>query len=244
MGRVSGQSIPYLSDGTTDYFPPEGTEPSTQYEYDPLGRPTLVRNPDNTAVSRMFDHWYVTETDENGQDKTYQFDYRTCQRLLKVVEYNAGSAYTTHYNYKSTGELARVTDHLGNITNIQYDSLGRKTSMGDPDLGAWIYGYDRVGNLISQTDARGSPRRFSTIRLTERGWLTIRVIPMSRLYMMPGRSAPCLRFLMPRERFCSNTTSGCEKSGKQKRLTAWLGPRTGPTMQWTASRVRHILTAR
>jgi YD repeat-containing protein len=33
--------------------------------------------------------------------------------------------------------------------------LSRKTSMTDPDMGAWTYVYDANGNLTSQTDARG-----------------------------------------------------------------------------------------
>ncbi|MBL4661008.1 MAG: hypothetical protein JKY19_11685, partial [Alcanivoracaceae bacterium] len=35
-----------------------------------------------------------------------------------------------------------------------YDQLGRKTSMNDPDKGAWIYSYNSLGELISQIDAK------------------------------------------------------------------------------------------
>ncbi len=41
------------------------------------------------------------------------------------------------------------------MTTIQYDLLGRKTQMSDPDMGTWSYTYDAVGNLARQTDARG-----------------------------------------------------------------------------------------
>lgn len=118
-----------------------------------MGRPILITNLDDTQISRVFDHWKVTETDENEHTKTYTFD--ASQRLKQVVENNGGSSYTTNYLYSPLGELTKITDHSGNITTIEYDSLGRKSRMVDPDMGTWLYGYDKVGNLTSQTDARG-----------------------------------------------------------------------------------------
>jgi len=124
-----------------------------------MGRPMRVTNPDGSQVSRSYDHWAVTETDENGHNKSYTFD--AFQRLLQVVENNDTETYTTRYSYDAAGQLRNITDHPGNVTSIIYDSLGRKTAMNDPDLGAWSYVYDRVGNLVSQTDARGITTLFS-----------------------------------------------------------------------------------
>jgi hypothetical protein len=39
------------------------------------------------------------------------------------------------------------------ISTMEYDGLGRKKAMNDPDMGRWEYGYDSVGNLTSQKDA-------------------------------------------------------------------------------------------
>ncbi|MBI5676158.1 MAG: DUF4214 domain-containing protein [Nitrospirae bacterium] len=153
MGRVKKQSNPYLTDSLLSYSTPDTSVPVMQYSYDTLGRPFLITNPDSTQVSRVFDHWAVTETDENGHAKSYIFD--ASQRLLQVTENNQGASYLTNYQYSPLGELLRITDHPGNITTINYDSLGRKKQMNDPDMGIWNYGYDRVGNLTSQTDARG-----------------------------------------------------------------------------------------
>ncbi|PIP19740.1 MAG: hypothetical protein COX41_01260, partial [Candidatus Omnitrophica bacterium CG23_combo_of_CG06-09_8_20_14_all_41_10] len=58
------------------------------------------------------------------------------------------------------GNLARVTDDKGNITQIWYDSLGRKLKMDDPDMGVWTYEYDKAGNLTKQTDAKGQVLEF------------------------------------------------------------------------------------
>ena len=67
-----------------------------------------------------------------------------------------GSPYAaTTYAYDVLGKLLKVTDAEGNQTTIQYDNLGRKVNMQDPDMGYWTYAYDANGNLIKQTDARG-----------------------------------------------------------------------------------------
>jgi len=39
-------------------------------------------------------------------------------------------------------------------SSIHYDLAGRKTSMSDADLGSWRYGYNALGQLTRQTDAR------------------------------------------------------------------------------------------
>jgi len=154
MGRVKKQSNPYLTDNNMEYSTPSVTAAAIVYSYDSLGRPTGITNPDATTISRSFDHWTVTETDENGHAKSYQFD--AAQRLKQVVENNLGASYTTHYVYNPLGELTQITDHPGNITTIFYDTLGRKTQMADPDMGIWNYAYDGAGNLVSQTDAKGT----------------------------------------------------------------------------------------
>jgi YD repeat-containing protein len=41
------------------------------------------------------------------------------------------------------------------MTTIHYNGFGRKDTMTDPDMGTWSYAYDVLGNLTSQTDARG-----------------------------------------------------------------------------------------
>src|SRR6266581_6753112 len=38
---------------------------------------------------------------------------------------------------------------------MSYDRRGRKETMADPDMGSWNYGYDSLGELVRQTDAKG-----------------------------------------------------------------------------------------
>src|SRR6266581_309874 len=38
---------------------------------------------------------------------------------------------------------------------MSYDRRGRKETMADPDMGSWNYGYNSLGELVRQTDAKG-----------------------------------------------------------------------------------------
>ena len=71
---------------------------------------------------------------------------------IKVVD-NASTAI--NYSYDVYGNLTSMAGPSG-TTTITYDSLGRKTSMNDPDKGVWNYRYNNFGELIEQTDALGN----------------------------------------------------------------------------------------
>jgi RHS repeat-associated protein len=86
---------------------------------------------------------------------------------------NAG---TTTYNYDFFGNLTQLTkSYEPNATvTMGYDIRGRKTSMNDPDMGAWSYGYDVLGQLLWQKDAKAK-----TISMTYDllGRMQTRVVP-------------------------------------------------------------------
>jgi RHS repeat-associated protein len=74
--------------------------------------------------------------------------------VMVKVSYATGGVISTNYDYDDLGNLTTVTDNNGNITTLDYDWLGRKTAMSDPDMGTWTYTYDNNGNLLTQTDAK------------------------------------------------------------------------------------------
>lgn len=154
LGRLEKQSNPLSVPSSTGYSDASRSANGISYTYDTLGRPTRVTNPDGTFKSRIFDHWNVTETDENGHKKAYAFNAR--QQPLSVTEVNGTESFVTSYQYNLFGDLTQIRDHRGNTTLYGYDSLGRKISVNDPDLGEWTYAYDRAGNLVGQIDARNT----------------------------------------------------------------------------------------
>ncbi len=70
-------------------------------------------------------------------------------RRVNTIEYSdtAGPSglntvyATTTYGYDRLDRLTSVSDALGNSTSLTYDTLGRKLTMTDPDMGAWVYTY-------------------------------------------------------------------------------------------------------
>ena len=141
------------------YTPPSGDRWTTT-SYDALGRPLTVQAPDATQT-------VMTYTLNSGLRATRTLDANSHQtehdsdmfgRLRQVIEYTgtapSWSPYaTTVYTYNQLDLLTQVTDAQGYTTTMGYDSLGRKTSMHDPDMGDWTYAYDVNGNLITQTNA-------------------------------------------------------------------------------------------
>lgn len=64
---------------------------------------------------------------------------------------------TLNMAYDAVGQLRKTIDALGNVTTIEYtpETSRFKEAMNDPDLGRWTYGYDALGQLKTQTDAKG-----------------------------------------------------------------------------------------
>lgn len=60
----------------------------------------------------------------------------------------------TTYGYSALDQLTSVTQGASTIT-VHYNALGQKDDMVDPDMGRWVYGYNELGQLVTQTDNRG-----------------------------------------------------------------------------------------
>ncbi|MFZ6026388.1 MAG: RHS repeat-associated core domain-containing protein [Chloroflexota bacterium] len=73
---------------------------------------------------------------------------------LWMDNYQELAYQNTAYTYDVRNNLRTVTDPLGNVTEMFYNTLGQKRAMHDPDMGNWQYQYDLAGNLIAQIDAR------------------------------------------------------------------------------------------
>jgi RHS repeat-associated protein len=127
-----------------------------------------------TYSSITYSDWTRTVLDENGHYKTEYYD--AYGRIVKIEEHNNSQTYTTIYEYDTMGNLVKLTDDKDNVTQVWYDSLGRKLKMDDPDMGVWNYEYDKVGNLLKQTDAKSQAIEFvydALNRLTQKRYNAI-----------------------------------------------------------------------
>jgi YD repeat-containing protein len=115
-------------------------------------------------------------TNERNKVKTHFID--AFGRLSQVRESNLGISYDTFYTYDAADQLVQVQNSQGHLTKMEYDRLGRKTAMCDPNMGtdptgvgvctaapptpgAWVYTYNKAGDMLTQTDAKNQKLCFT-----------------------------------------------------------------------------------
>ncbi|MEK9149776.1 MAG: hypothetical protein AAB267_07000, partial [Candidatus Desantisbacteria bacterium] len=157
-GLVEKESLPHYVD----------EDPSqisyTRYEYDIRGRvkkaiadfPGTLK--DTESIINYINPLYTESIDPLGHKKGVLND--VYGNIIEITEFTSGGVYKTKYEYAPQNNLTKTTDNQGNITQIFYDSLGRKTKMIDLDMGTWTYEYDLGGNLKKQIDAKGQTLEF------------------------------------------------------------------------------------
>jgi YD repeat-containing protein len=152
-GNVLKETVPAFAPLSTTYQTPATGTRSTVYSYDPLARVTIITNPKGDSKTRAYDHWKETSVDEKGHIKR---EFKNAfGKITRVEEVLSGVTIDTEYTYNTLDNLTKITDAPGNETTFTYDSLGRKKSQTDPDMGTWQYEYDGIGNLTKQMDNRG-----------------------------------------------------------------------------------------
>ena len=148
LGRVRRKSNPYFP-GDTIYW--------SETTYDILGRIVETTVPGIAAsTSTGYSRYDTIITNPHNQVKTETRNARG--ELIQVVDHQQGKVI---YDYDAAGRLRRVS-HLGSpsdpqevVVELDYDLLGRKSYMNDPDKGQWHYKYNVFGELTEQRDAKG-----------------------------------------------------------------------------------------
>ncbi|CAG1009368.1 Protein RhsD [Anaerolineales bacterium] len=160
QGLVFKQSLPYYSSAVGGHYISPSGQQFTESTFDVLGRVLTAKQPGNITTTTSYDGLTTAVTDPNGSKISRTTD--GIGRLVSVKEYsNSTTLYaTTLYSYDAGDRLVLVTDAKGTQSEIEYDWLGRKTAMQDPDMGEWSYTYNALGNLTQQTDARSVVLKF------------------------------------------------------------------------------------
>lgn len=204
------QGLPrnYTGSGGSYFAPTWASVPHTTSVYDALGRTTSVAYPDSSSESFSYSGLRTTAIDRNTHQKVQEVD--SFGRPVKAEEYTGSGTYTlyatTTYEYDPRNLLKKVIDTAGNQTIIGYNGFGRKDAMTDPDMGSWSYGYSVLGNLTTQTDARGCVTTVTYDDLNR---------PTGKTYAGPGACNPT-----PDVTYTYDSTAGGNEG---------LGRRTGMT---------------
>ena len=264
LGRVSASLTPTFSTNTgttpvagTIYNPPFETD----YVYDGLGRTTKTTTlADNAFTTSSYAGNKTTFTDQNGVARATFTD--GLGRLVQVIEDPTGSAFLTAYGYDPMGDLVCVNQgtagsaatnpgtysckpSLAHSRSFSYDALQRLTSATNPESGTITYTYDRVGNVISKTDARGRQTCFGTLsgsactsgydalnRLTAKTY-SDGTPPVTYAYDAPPPTSTATQYFLGR--LASVSTSGSNASNVYYTAYDPLGRITGSAQNWQSS---------
>lgn len=146
------------------------------YAYDTVGRLTKVSRGSAVLASYTYDtrSSTVTRVQANKVTSTQTFDRNG--RLAKTVEKNAAGTVVASAAYlrDAAGNPTRITDAAGRSTTQTFDKRGRLTAVcfatttctGAKDYVR--YGYDKAGNVVTQTRPSGT----TTFVYDARGRLT------------------------------------------------------------------------
>jgi RHS repeat-associated protein len=139
----------------------------TRMEYDPLDRVTSTTLPDasgtlteygfGTADNRVVFQRTLTDAEQN--QRTVLSDVR--QHVVAIREPNPADAahpLETTYAYDALGQLVRVEDAKHNPTRLDYDDLGRRVAIDNPDAGLIETTYDTASNVTALTTPRLRPQ--------------------------------------------------------------------------------------
>jgi RHS repeat-associated protein len=158
--------------GTTLVAAGDNNIPSqTVTTYDGAGRATR-----STLLSLGVEQWHAstdyqgdrtnTTPPPGGTATSVEIDGRG--RTVALRQYRDGkptgadaNADVTRYSYTPAGQLKTVTDPAGNRWSYGYDTMGRRTSVDDPDAGHSTSSFDDAGQLLSATNARGEVVKYS-----------------------------------------------------------------------------------
>ncbi|MFT3733512.1 MAG: DUF6531 domain-containing protein [Rhodocyclaceae bacterium] len=143
----------------------------TRYTYDSNGRlwtAAVDLSPTDSSISDgktyvttytyHADGSIATLTQTDGTQIAYTY---TSGKVTQITQTLAGSARVTNINYDTTNRKTTVTDPLGNATVYTYDTAGQLTNILAPAVGgvsqSVSYEYNTNGDITKQIDARNQP---------------------------------------------------------------------------------------
>lgn len=161
FGRVTETYQPvFEADGSpaTYNINPDNIQPALA-TYDVLDRILKITLPDGSVTTHSYSMGdYLNETmyiDSltdalNNISVTYT---KATGRKAATIKKSGADDINTNFEYNALGELATVTDPLGNQTISVYNMSGSRISVNQPDAGLTEFIYDGAGNTIKKITA-------------------------------------------------------------------------------------------
>lgn len=121
---------------------------SNAYTLDSRGRILTITSNSGKITNYSYGNNTVTKT-ENGRTFTKSYD------VWGNVTHSTDPESSVNYTYFSNGKPATASSE-GIMITFEYDDVGNKILIDDPDAGEIRYEYDALGRVTCQTDARES----------------------------------------------------------------------------------------
>ena len=129
----------------------------TEQLYDGLDRVIQTVLPDGSIQTNDYgvdsDCAYTLFTDAKGNRTRTESDVRG--NIKHLIKYDSTGSILTRgdYEYNVLGELCTAYDAQQNAITVEYDMLGRRTSLESADNGRKEYVYDECGNVVEESDS-------------------------------------------------------------------------------------------
>ncbi|MCU0676377.1 MAG: hypothetical protein MUE69_26745, partial [Myxococcota bacterium] len=139
-GRVVEESEPFFEGESATHW--------TRHEYDDVGTLRVAQSPAGRFTYRRTPDRRMA-TDALGFETTLVLDGRG--NVVQGIEPAPGG--TIRHAYCADGRLRKTVDPLGNTTTIEYDTLGRRRYLNEPDRGEEWTDYDAFDQVVHTLDA-------------------------------------------------------------------------------------------
>jgi RHS repeat-associated protein len=160
LGRMTHESNVYRTDAERAY---------TQYTgFDVLNRPSskvvqASESGESVTSAYAYDDFKTTVTvtpsagDENGKTLTVKREVNSLGQLMEVHDANSTTEApkTTQYAYDGAGNPIVIKDAANNSIFANYDDIGRKVWVKDPNQGQTHFVYNDFGELERETSGIG-----------------------------------------------------------------------------------------
>jgi RHS repeat-associated protein len=154
LGRVHRESAPCIWSSCSTFW--------VTNSYDLANRPTQVSRPktdvDSTLQSSTVTYLGLTTRITDALGMTSEKVVNGAGQLVRSRDHDG---YYQSFQYDAFGGPKRVQDSAGNtLQQSTFNSRGMLTALTDMDMGAWSFTPNALGEVVSQTDAKGQTTTF------------------------------------------------------------------------------------
>lgn len=161
-GLLKEQFVPF-SATSESYLKPQGID-SMKIEYDAIGRPLKILNPDSTFREMKYSRNTVFVYDEEDTrkgtnadhtDTPFKNTYDETGRICQVSVNLQNRWISTKYSYDIKGNLIEVLEPEGRKTDFIYDMRGNPLAIKNNLTGESVFVYDALENRIDKRNNKG-----------------------------------------------------------------------------------------